>query len=257
MTVRIDLNADLGESFGTWVLGDDAAMLDVVTSANVACGFHAGDASTIRRTVAMAAERGVVVGAQVGYRDLAGFGRRRIDMDAADLTADVLYQLGALEAMCRVAGTRVAYVKPHGALYTTAAVDEVQARAVVDAVAAYDPSLPLLGQPGSVLLRVATSAGLPVVAEAFADRGYAADGRLVPRSHPQALLREPSQVAARVLGIVTEGTVLAVDGSLVALPARSVCTHGDTPGAVEIARAVRARLEAAGVTITSFVDPAP
>jgi 5-oxoprolinase (ATP-hydrolysing) subunit A len=257
MTVRIDLNADLGESFGTWVLGDDAAMLDVVTSANVACGFHAGDASTIRRTVAMAAERGVVVGAQVGYRDLAGFGRRRIDMDAADLTADVLYQLGALEAMCRVAGTRVAYVKPHGALYTTAAVDEVQARAVVDAVAAYDPSLPLLGQPGSVLLRVATSAGLPVVAEAFADRGYAADGRLVPRSHPQALLLEPAQVAARVLGIVTEGTVLAVDGSLVALPARSVCTHGDTPGAVEIARAVRARLEAAGVTITSFVDPAP
>jgi 5-oxoprolinase (ATP-hydrolysing) subunit A len=257
MTVRIDLNADLGESFGTWVLGDDAAMLDVVTSANVACGFHAGDASTIRRTVAMAAERGVIVGAQVGYRDLAGFGRRRIDMDAADLTADVLYQLGALEAMCRVAGTRVAYVKPHGALYTTAAVDEVQARAVVDAVAAYDPSLPLLGQPGSVLLRVATSAGLPVVAEAFADRGYAADGRLVPRSHPQALLLEPAQVAARVLGIVTEGTVLAVDGSLVALPARSVCTHGDTPGAVEIARAVRARLEAAGVTITSFVDPAP
>jgi 5-oxoprolinase (ATP-hydrolysing) subunit A len=257
MTVRIDLNADLGESFGTWVLGDDAAMLDVVTSANVACGFHAGDASTIRRTVAMAAERGVVVGAQVGYRDLAGFGRRRIDMDAADLTADVLYQLGALEAMCRVAGTRVAYVKPHGALYTTAAVDEVQARAVVDAVAAYDPSLPLLGQPGSVLLRVATSAGLPVVAEAFADRGYAADGRLVPRSHPQALLLEPAQVAARVLGIVTEGTVLAVDGSLVALPARSVCTHGDTPGAVEIARAVRARLEAAGVTITSFFDPAP
>jgi 5-oxoprolinase (ATP-hydrolysing) subunit A len=141
MTVRIDLNADLGESFGTWVLGDDEAMLDVVTSANVACGFHAGDATTIRRTVAAAARRGVVVGAQVGYRDLAGFGRRRIDMDAGDLTADVLYQLGALEAMCRVAGTRVAYVKPHGALYTTAAVDEVQARAVVDAVAAYDSGL--------------------------------------------------------------------------------------------------------------------
>jgi UPF0271 protein len=257
MAYRIDLNADLGESFGTWVLGDDEAMLDVVTSANVACGFHAGDATTIRRTVAMAAERGVVVGAQVGYRDLAGFGRRRIDMDPGDLTADVLYQLGALEAMCRVAGTRVAYVKPHGALYTTAAVDEVQARAVVDAVTAYDASLPLLGQPGSVLLRVAESAGLPVVAEAFADRGYAADGRLVPRSHPGALLHDPAQVAERVLGIVSEGTVLAVDGSLVALPARSVCTHGDTPGAVGIARAVRARLEAAGATIISFVDPAP
>jgi 5-oxoprolinase (ATP-hydrolysing) subunit A len=253
MTARIDLNADLGESFGTWVLGDDEAMLEVVTSANVACGFHAGDATTIRRTVAMAAERGVVVGAQVGYRDLAGFGRRRIDMAAADLTADVLYQLGALEAMCRVAGTRVAYVKPHGALYTTAAVDEVQAKAVVDAVAAYDPSLPLLGQPGSVLLRVASSAGLPTVAEAFADRGYASDGRLVPRSHPQALLHDPGEVAERVLRIASEGTLLAVDGTLLAVPARSVCTHGDTPGAVGLARAVRARLEAAGVTITPFV----
>jgi len=257
MTMRIDLNADLGESFGTWVLGDDEAMLDVVTSANVACGFHAGDATTIRRTVAAAAERGVVVGAQVGYRDLAGFGRRRIDMDAADLTADVLYQLGALEAMCRVAGTRVAYVKPHGALYTTAAVDEVQAGAVVDAVAAYDPSLPLLGQPGSVLLQVASSAGLPVVGEAFADRGYAADGRLVPRSHPQALLHDPDEVAERVLRIASEGTLLAVDGTLIAVPARSVCTHGDTPGAVGLARAVRAKLEAAGVTITPFVRSGP
>ena len=202
MPHRIDLNADLGESFGTWVLGDDEAMLDVVTSANVACGFHAGDATTIRRTVAMAAERGVVVGAQVGYRDLAGFGRRRIDMDAADLTADVLYQLGALEAMCRVAGTRVAYVKPHGALYNTAAVDEVQARAVVDAVAAYDPSLPLLGQPGSVLLR---------------HRGVGRCCRPSPRPSPTAgtpptgascpgrtrgaLLHDPGEVAERVLRI--------------------------------------------------------
>jgi 5-oxoprolinase (ATP-hydrolysing) subunit A len=257
MAHRIDLNADLGESFGTWVLGDDEAMLDVVTSANVACGFHAGDATTIRRTVAAAVERGVVVGAQVGYRDLAGFGRRRIDMDPADLTADVLYQLGALEAMCRVAGTRVAYVKPHGALYNTAAVDEVQARAVVDAVTAYDAALPLLAQPGSVLLRVAQSAGLPVVGEAFADRGYSADGRLVPRSHPGAVLTDPGEVAERVLRIVTEGTVLAVDGSLVAVPARSVCTHGDTPGAVGLARAVRTRLEAAGVTLAPFVDLRP
>ena len=257
MSVRIDLNADLGESFGTWVLGDDEAMLDVVTSANVACGFHAGDATTIRRTVAAAAERGVVVGAQVGYRDLAGFGRRRIDMDAGDLTADVLYQLGALEAMCRVAGTRVAYVKPHGALYTTAAVDEVQARAVVDAVAAYDVTLPLLGQAGSALLRIAQSAGVPVVAEAFADRGYASDGRLVPRSHPLALLRDPAEVAERVLRIATEGTLLAVDGTLIAVPARSICTHGDTPGAVGLARAVRTRLEAAGVAITPFVDLTP
>jgi len=257
MSIRIDLNADLGESFGTWVLGDDEAMLDVVTSANVACGFHAGDATTIRRTVALAAERGVVVGAQVGYRDLAGFGRRRIDMAADDLTADVLYQLGALEAMCRVAGTRVAYVKPHGALYNTAAVDDVQARAVVDAVTAYDATLPVLGQPGSVLLRVAESAGVPVVAEAFADRGYAADGRLLPRSHPRALLDNPDEVAERVLRIASEGTVLAVDGTVVAVPARTVCTHGDTPGAVALARAVRAWLEAAGVTITPFASAGP
>ncbi len=190
MTVRIDLNADLGESFGTWVLGDDDAMLEVVTSANVACGFHAGDATTIRRTVAAAAERGVVVGAQVGYRDLAGFGRRRIDMAAADLTADVLYQLGALEAMCRVAGTRVAYVKPHGALYTTAAVDEVQARAVVDAVTAYDSSLPLLAQPGSVLL-----AGRVVGRAARGGRGVRRPG--VRRRRPAGPPHAPPGTAAR------------------------------------------------------------
>jgi UPF0271 protein len=257
MTVRMDLNADVGESFGTWVLGDDEAMLEVVTSANVACGFHAGDPTTIRRTVARAAERGVVVGAQVGYRDLAGFGRRRIDMEAADLTADVLYQLGALEAMCRVAGTRVAYVKPHGALYTTAAVDEGQARAVVEAVLEYDPALPLLCQPGSVLHAVAEQADLTVVGEAFADRGYLPDGRLVPRSLAGALVTDADAVASRVLRIATEGTVVAVDGSLVALPARSVCTHGDTPGAVELAGAVRTRLEAAGITVAPFVTTEP
>ena len=255
MATRIDLNADLGESFGTWVLGDDEAMLDVVTSANVACGFHAGDATTIRRTVAAAVARGVTVGAQVGYRDLAGFGRRRIDIDPADLTADVLYQLGALEAMCRVAGTRVAYVKPHGALYTTAAVDEGQARAVVGAVAAYDRTLPLLGLPGSVLLRAAEDEGVPTVAEAFADRGYAADGHLVPRSADGAVLHDPDEVAARVVRLVTEGSVVAVDGSVVEVGARSVCTHGDTPGAVAIARAVRSALEAADVVVEPFARP--
>jgi UPF0271 protein len=257
MAVTIDLNADLGESFGTWVVGDDEAMLEVVTSANVACGFHAGDSTTIRRTVAMAAERGVVIGAQVSYRDLAGFGRRRIDMDPNDLTADVLYQLGALEAMCRVAGTRVAYVKPHGALYTTTAVDEPQARAVVDAVAAYDRALPVLGLPGSVLLRVAEAQGLTTVPEAFADRGYAASGHLVPREHPDALHTDPDAVGERVVRIVTEGTVVSVDGSIVAVAARSVCTHGDTPDAVALARAVRSALVAAGVTIAPFVDASP
>jgi 5-oxoprolinase (ATP-hydrolysing) subunit A len=257
MTVRIDLNADLGESFGTWVLGDDEAMLEVVSSANVACGFHAGDASTIRRTVAIAAERGVVVGAQVSYNDLAGFGRRHIDMHPDDLTADVLYQLGALEAMCRVAGTRVAYVKPHGALYNTAMVDEVQARAVVGAVLAYDRTLPLLAQPGSVLLRIAEEEGLVAVGEAFADRGYHPDGRLVPRSHDRALLVDPDEVAERVVRLAIEGAVTAVDGTVIAVSARSVCTHGDTPDAVALARAVRAALEGAGVTIAPFATSTP
>ncbi|PKW27821.1 LamB/YcsF family protein [Phycicoccus duodecadis] len=255
MSLVIDLNADLGESFGTWVLGDDDAMLGVVTSANVACGFHAGDPTTLRRTVARAAERGVVVGAQVGYRDLAGFGRRRMDVAPEDLTADVLYQLGALEAMCRVAGTRVAYVKPHGALYTTAAVDESQARAVVDAVAAYDATLPLLGLPGSVLLRVAGERGLTPVGEAFADRGYDADGRLVARSAPGALLHDPAEVAARVVRMAREGVVKAVDGTEVAVDARSVCVHGDTPGAVGLAAAVRTALADAGVALEAFARP--
>ncbi|MBD3781713.1 MAG: LamB/YcsF family protein [Micrococcales bacterium] len=255
MTPVIDLNADLGESFGAWVLGDDDAMLEVVTSANVACGFHAGDATTLRRTVARAAERGVVVGAQVGYHDLAGFGRRRIDVAPEDLTADVLYQLGALEAMCRVTGTRVRYVKPHGALYTTVAVDEAQAAAVVAAVAAYDRSLPLLGLPGSALLAAAAAEGLPTVAEAFADRGYDADGRLVSRREPGALVTDPAEVADRVVRMVRERRVTAVDGTDVTIAADSVCVHGDTPGAVAVATAVRDALAHAGVGLRPFAGP--
>jgi 5-oxoprolinase (ATP-hydrolysing) subunit A len=248
----IDLNADLGESFGAWVLGDDASMLEVVTSANVACGFHAGDATTIRRTVAQAAEREVVIGAQVGYRDLAGFGRRRLEMDPADLTADVLYQMGALEAMCRAAGTRVAYLKPHGALYHAAADDAAIARAVVDAVVAYDATLPVLGLPGSALLEVAAGTGLPTVTEAFADRAYRADGSLVPRGTPGAVLHDPDAVAARVVRLARDGVVTTVDGTDLRLDARSVCIHGDTPGAVAIARCVRGALESAAVVVRSF-----
>ncbi|QKE83313.1 5-oxoprolinase subunit PxpA [Arthrobacter sp. NEB 688] len=251
----IDLNADLGESFGAWTLGDDAAMLRVVTSANVACGFHAGDPTTIRRTVAQAAAAGVAVGAQVGYRDLAGFGRRRIDVAPEDLTADVLYQLGALEAMCRVAGTAVRYVKAHGALYTTAAVDEGQARAVVEAVLAWDRTLPLLGLPGSVLLAVAAEAGLATLGEAFADRGYDATGHLVPRRDPGALVTDPAQVAERVVRMVRDGVVEAVDGTLVRVAPDSVCVHGDTPGAVSVAVAVRDALAAAGIGLLAVVEP--
>ena len=234
MTVRIDLNADLGESFGTWVLGDDDAMLDVVTSANVACGFHAGDATTMRRTCAAAAERGVVVGAQVGYRDLAGFGRRRIDMDAADLTADVLYQLGALEAMCRVAGTRVAYVKPHGALYNTAAVDEVQARAVVDAVAAYDPRFPVLGAAG-----FGAAAGRRRGGAAGRGRGVRRP-RVHRRRHGWSPARSPARCCTTPArwpsgwsGSPRRARWWPSTAPLVAVPARSICVHGDTPGAVD------------------------
>ncbi len=249
----LDLNSDLGESFGRWVLGDDEAMLGLVTSANVACGFHAGDPSTLRRTCAEAAKRGVVVGAQVGYRDLAGFGRRFIDMDLGELADDVLYQIGALEGMCRVAGTRVRYVKPHGALYNTAVHHDGQAQAVVDAVRAYDATLPVLGLPGSRLLVAAEAAGLRAVPEFFVDRGYTPEGALVPRAQPGALLRDPAEVTARMVRMVTDGVVTAVDGSDVRVRAESACVHGDSPGAVEMASAVRDGLRAAGVELHAFV----
>jgi UPF0271 protein len=231
----LDLNSDLGESFGRWVLGDDDAMLGLVTSANVACGFHAGDASTLRRTCASAVRRGVVVGAQVSYRDLAGFGRRFMDVPSTELTDDVLYQIGALDGLCRVAGARVRYVKPHGALYNATVHHEEQARAVVAAVTAYDPDLPVLGLPGSRLLAVAEAAGLRVVPEFFVDRGYTPEGTLVPRSAPGALLADPAEVTARVLRMVTDGVVTAVDGTDVPVRAESACVHGDTPGAVAMA----------------------
>ena len=251
--MRIDLNSDLGESYGQWRLGEDEAMLDIVSSANVACGFHAGDALTLQETCRLATEKGVVVGAQVSYNHLAGFGRWHIDMPSPELTADVIYQIGALDGLCRVAGTKVAYVKPHGALYTTAAVDRRQAEAVVAAVRAYDPALPLMGLAGSVLLEVADAAGLRTVAEAFADRGYTADGRLVPRREPHALVTDPGEVTERVVRLATEGRVRAVDGTDVVVRADSVCVHGDTPGAVELATAVRRELERAGVRIAPFV----
>ncbi len=249
----VDLNADLGESFGRWVLGDDLAMLDLVTSANVACGFHAGDALTLHRTVAAAAERGVVIGAQVGYRDLAGFGRRFIDMEPAELTADVLYQIGALDGLARSVGSAVRYLKPHGALYNAIVSHTEQAAAVVAAVVAYDPGMPVVGLPGSQFLRLATEAGLRTVREAFADRGYTAAGTLLPRREKGAVLDDADLIATRVVALVTTGSVLAVSGESVAVVADSVCVHGDSPGAVGIAAAVRSALAAAGVSIQPFV----
>ncbi len=253
MTSSIDLNSDLGEGFGAWTLGDDEAMLGVVTSANVACGFHAGDPDILRRVCRQAAERGVVIGAQVGYRDLAGFGRRAMAVEPHSLINDVLYQIGALEGFARVAGTRVRYVKPHGALYNTVVHDAMQAAAIVDAVRLYDASLPLMGLPGSELLRIGREARLAVVEEAFADRGYTPEGTLVPRSQPGALLHDPEEVARRMARLVQTGMVEAVDGSDVAVHADSICVHGDTPGAVRMAVAVREALTAGGVDIQPFV----
>jgi UPF0271 protein len=248
----LDLNSDLGEGFGIWRLGDDDALLEVVTSANVACGFHAGDASTMRGVCASAAERGVVVGAQVSYRDLAGFGRRFIDVAPAELTDDVLYQLAALDGIARASGTRVSYVKPHGALYNATVAHEEQARAVVDAVAAYGGGLPLLGPPGSALLRAAESAGLRAVREGFADRGYTPAGTLVPRGERGAVVHDPSAVAERAVRMAVDREVVAVDGTRVRVDVESVCVHGDSPGAVAMAEAVRAGLAGAGVALAAF-----
>ena len=250
--LSVDLNADLAEGFGIWELGDDDAMLDIVTSANLACGFHAGNPVGLARTCRAAAARHVRIGAQVGYFDLAGFGRRRIEVAPAELTADVIYQIGALQALARVAGTTLAYVKPHGALYNTIATDRDQARAVAEAVHAADPELPVLGLAGSVFFTEARRLGLRTVAEAFADRAYRSDGQLLPRSDSGAVLRDPIQLAERVLDIVKSGTVTAADGSVVKIDVESVCVHGDSPGAVEIAGAVRNRLMAEGIELAAF-----
>lgn len=248
----IDLNSDMGESFGRWKLGDDEALLTVVSSANIACGFHAGDPSVMRRTLANAAANDVAVGAHVAYRDLAGFGRRYVDVAPAELTANVMYQLAALEGMAKAAGTRVHYVKPHGALYNRIVADETQAKAVVEAMRAIDPALALLTLPGSAVGRVAEAAGLRVFREAFADRAYTPDGTLVSRRLPGAVIADPDAVAARVSRMVTDGTVEAIDGTVVPIRADSVCVHGDSPAAVALAEAVRARLTADGVAIRPF-----
>jgi len=248
----VDLNADLAEGFGTWTLGDDAAMLDIVTSANLACGFHAGNPVGLARTCRAAAARGVRIGAQVGYFDLAGFGRRRIEVAPEELCADVIYQIGALQALARAAGTTLGYVKPHGALYNTIATDSDQARAVAEAVHASDPTLPVLGLAGSVFFAEARRLGLRTVAEVFADRAYQPDGQLVPRSDAGAVLNNPAQITERVLSMVKTGTVTAIDGSVIAIEVESVCVHGDSPGAVTIAGAVRDRLLAEGIELAAF-----
>lgn len=250
--MHIDLNSDLGESLGAWTMGDDAAMLSIVSSANVACGFHAGDAAGILRTLRAAAERGVAVGAHVAYPDLAGFGRRNMDVASEDLQADVIYQIGALQGLARVAGTRVRYVKPHGALYNTIAHDRRQAADVIAAIRAVDPALVLVALAGAPLVGWAREAGLSVVAEAFADRAYTPQGTLVSRREKGAVLHDPALVAARMLRLAQAGVVQAIDGSEVQVQADSICVHGDSPGAVAMARQVRQVLEQAGVAVRAF-----
>jgi UPF0271 protein len=235
----IDLNADVGEGFGRWTLGDDDALMGIITSANVACGFHAGDPSTIRRTCAAAVRHGVAIGAQVAYPDLVGFGRRFIDIDPHELADAVVYQIGALDALARVEGGRVAYVKPHGALYHAVLQHEAQAEAVASAVHAVDPSLPILGMANAAIEHQAVSHGLRYVLEGFADRGYDVDGRLVPRGQPSALLTDAGAVAEQAVALLTWRV-------------ESICVHSDTPGAAALALAARRALEGVGAVVASF-----
>ena len=248
----IDLNSDVGESYGVWKIGDDDGMMQVVTSANVACGFHGGDPSTLRSACAAATANGVAIGAQVSYPDLAGFGRRFLAMTEAELRDAVLYQLGALDAFAQVAGSEVAYIKPHGALYHATVDNEAHARAVVLAAAEYDPSLAVLGFPDSMLLAEAERAELEAVPEAFVDRAYDTDGRLVSRSIPGAVITDPEEVAARAVRLAIDGAVAAIDGTMINVRGRSLCVHGDTTGAVDLATAARQALDAAGVAVSAF-----
>ncbi|TWE01287.1 UPF0271 protein [Pseudomonas sp. AG1028] len=252
----IDLNSDLGESFGQWSMGDDAAMLDIVTSANVACGFHAGDPAGILRTLKAAAAKGVTIGAHVAYPDLVGFGRRNMDIASDELTADVIYQIGALQALATAAGTTVRYVKPHGALYNTIAHDTRQALAVIEAIRAVDARLVMVALAGSPLIELARREGLTCIAEAFADRAYTPQGTLVSRREVGAVLHDAEQVAQRMLRLVQTGEVEAIDGSVTCIEADSICVHGDSPGAIQMAREVRQLLEQSGVSLQAFAGAA-
>jgi len=246
----IDLNADVGESFGAYAMGDDAALLELVTSVNVACGFHAGDPRVMDRTVAAAARAGVVVGAHPGYWDLRGFGRRELPVDPGEIETDLLYQVGALAAFARAHGVALAHVKPHGALYNQAARDEAAARAVVRGVARAGRSLTLVGLASSELLRrIAAEAGIRFAAEAFVDRAYQADGSLAPRSRPGAVITDPQAAAAQAVRLAREQRVAGLDGAEIVVEADTLCLHGDNPRALDVARAVRAALAGAGVTV--------
>ena len=247
--MQVDINADLGERFGVYDLGDDEGLMDVITSANIACGFHAGDYRTMAKTVALAARKGVNIGAHPGYQDLFGFGRRAIAMPIEEIHALTVYQIGALDGFCRANGTRIHHVKPHGALYNLAAVDEHAARAVVRAVQDTVPRAVLVGLAGSVLAKVGRNAGLTVAEEVFADRTYTDDGTLTPRTEPDAVLTEPARIKQQVLAMIEEGLVTTIGGRKIPVQADTVCFHGDGKEATALARTVRASLESMGVRI--------
>jgi UPF0271 protein len=250
MDTKISLNTDIGEGLGAWTIADDEALLETVTDANLACGAHASDPDIMRRTCETAARNGVNIGAQPGYFDIRGFGRRFIETDPASLTNDVLYQLGALSAFTRATGLEIRYLKIHGALYHAAVKRAEYAAAIIDAAKLFDPEMPFMCQPGTALFDAVTAAGLTTIREGYIDRAYTADGLLVPRGEPGALITDATACAERAVRIAVHGEVEAIDGTIVPVPADSVCIHSDSPGALEIARAVRRALEAAGVKVS-------
>ncbi|AEG58071.1 LamB/YcsF family protein [Sinorhizobium meliloti] len=248
----IDLNSDLGESFGPWPMGDDVAMLEIVTSANIACGFHAGDPAGILSVLKEAAKRGVSVGAHIGYSDLVGFGRRNMELSSAELIGDTIYQIGALQGLAKAAGTTVRYVKPHGALYNTIAHDARRAADVIKGIKAMDPSLMLMSLAGAPIVEQGRAAGLTVICEAFADRAYNADRSLVNRRFPGSVIDDPQAIAERMLRLILGGRITAIDGTEIALEAQSICVHGDTPAAVAVACTLRDALVSRGIELKSF-----
>jgi 5-oxoprolinase (ATP-hydrolysing) subunit A len=250
--VSIDLNSDLGESYGAWSMGDDAAMLSIVSSANIACGFHAGDPSGIFKTVKAAAKNNVSIGAHVSYPDRVGFGRRDMDVTSEELIADVIYQIGALKGLATAANTTVRYVKPHGALYNRIANDPIQGQAVIDAIKTIDPSLILMGLANAPILALAQKAGLSTVAEAFADRAYTPQGQLVSRREAGAVLHDTDVIARRMVQLAKHGTLQAIDGSEIKIEAQSICVHGDSPGAVAIAQEIAKQFKAEGIAVAPF-----
>ena len=255
--MRIDLNSDLGESFGAWPMGQDASLMASISSANVACGFHAGDPGTMRATVALAKANGVAVGAHPGFPDLVGFGRREMTATPQEVEDFVVYQVAALAGIAASQGVRLQHVKAHGALYNMACRDRGLAEAIARAVAAFDRSLILFGLPNSELIKAGQQAGLPVAAEVFADRAYEADGSLASRQKAGSVIHDQAVVVARAIMMVRERRVIAIDGSAIALKADTICLHGDTDGAAELARGVRAGLEAAGIEVHSLSDRQP